>query len=74
MKKSRKELIIFGNIVREYRKKLGLSQEELASICDFDRTYISLIERGLRNISFLNILKLSKGLETDISELTKGIK
>ncbi len=74
MKNQEKKLIYFGDIVREHRKRLKLSQEQLASNCGFDRTYISLIERGLRNISFLNILKLAKGLETNISELTKDIK
>jgi transcriptional regulator with XRE-family HTH domain len=55
--------------IRIFRDKLGLSQEELAEKCGFDRTYISLIERARRNISLLNLLKLSDGLETDISVL-----
>jgi len=73
MKKREKELTKLGNRVREYRKSLGLSQEKLAFICDFDRTYISFIERGMRNPSYLNLLKLSKGLKISISELTKGL-
>ena len=67
------ELIKLGNIIREYRKSLNLSQEKLAFLCNFDRTYISLIERGKRNPSYLNLLKLSEGLKTSISELTKGL-
>lgn len=66
-------LVCLGSIVKGYRNKLNLSQEKLASNCGFDRTYISLIERGKRNISFLNILKLSKGLKITVSELTKGM-
>ncbi len=74
MKKQDEHLIHLGKTVKEYRNKLNISQEKLAFICGFDRTYISLIERGQRNISFLNLLKLSKGLETNISELTKGMQ
>ena len=74
MKKQEKELIKLGDRIREYRKCLNLSQEKLAFICEFDRTYISLIERGKRNISYLNLLKLTKGLNVSISELTKDIE
>jgi transcriptional regulator with XRE-family HTH domain len=66
-------LIILGNKVKKRRSELNLSQEKLASLCGFDRTYISLIERGRRNISFVNLTKLVDGLETTISELTKDI-
>jgi len=55
--------------IRIFREKLGLSQEELAEKCGFDRTYISLLERAKRNITFLNLLKLSNGLEINISKL-----
>jgi transcriptional regulator with XRE-family HTH domain len=73
MKKQDKTLIFLGKRVKEYRHNLNISQEKLAFICGFDRTYISLIERGQRNISFINLLRLSKGLEITISELTKDI-
>ena len=51
---------------------LGLSQEQLADKCAFDRTYISMLERGKRNPSLLNLLRLADGLETNIAELTRG--
>jgi transcriptional regulator with XRE-family HTH domain len=66
-------LLFLGAAVKAQRSKLNLSQEQLADICGFDRTYISLIERGKRNISFSNLNQLSQGLEMTISELTKGI-
>ncbi len=50
---------------------LRLSQEELAERCGFDRTYISMLERGKRNPSLLNLLKLARGLETSVSQLTE---
>ena len=55
------------------RLQRGYSQEKLAEKCGFDRTYISLIERGLRNPSFTNLLKLAEGLGSSVSELTDGL-
>lgn len=61
----------FGQRVREERKKLGLSQEELAARAEVHRTYIGMIERGEKNITLLNIEKIAKALNLEISELTK---
>jgi len=66
-------LSALGTKVRSLRNELGLSQEELASSCGFDRTYISLVERGKRNISFNNLQTLSAGLGTNLSKLTRGL-
>jgi len=63
--------ILLGRAIRAQRQKLGLSQEKLAECCNFDRTYISMLERGKRNPSFLNLLKLAEGLETSVSKLTE---
>ena len=62
-----------GDKVRELRTQLDLSQEAFAERCDFDRTYISLIERGQRNPSFTNLIRLAEGLEISVSALTNGI-
>jgi transcriptional regulator with XRE-family HTH domain len=62
-----------GERVRALRTKLDLTQEALAERCDFDRTYISLIERGQRNLSFTNLIRLAEGLEVSVSVLTNGI-
>ncbi|MBS1671340.1 MAG: helix-turn-helix transcriptional regulator [Bacteroidetes bacterium] len=67
-------LKIFGDNIRKRREKLGYSQEELANIAGFDRTYISLIERGKRNLSLLNILRFAKALDVSPYELIKNIK
>lgn len=66
-----KSLIQLGQAIKKQREILGLSQEKLADRCGFDRTYISMLERGKRNPSFLNLLKLSDGLETSVSQLTE---
>jgi len=52
----------FGDGVRKHRKRNGLSQESLAFEAGLDRTYIGGVERGERNISLLNIIKLAKAL------------
>lgn len=66
-----KSLIPFGKAIRAQRLELGLSQELLAERCGFDRTYISMLERGTRNPSLLNLVKLAKGLGTSVSQQTE---
>ena len=66
-------LIALGNNVKQRRAEQKLSQEQLADVCGFDRTYISLIERGKRNISFTNLATLAQGLGLSISKLVEGI-
>jgi CheY-like chemotaxis protein len=56
----------FGTAVRSRRKRLGISQEELAGRAGLHRTYVADIERGARNLSLANIEKLAKALETSI--------
>ena len=66
-------LVRFGKRVRELRHTLGVSQEALADICGLDRTYVSGIERGTRNVSLRNIEVISHGLEVSLSELMDGL-
>ncbi|WP_306660085.1 helix-turn-helix transcriptional regulator, partial [Klebsiella pneumoniae] len=63
----------FGQRVRELRKAKGLSQEAFADACGLDRTYISGIERGLRNVALVNIAQIARTLDVTISELTEGL-
>ena len=64
-------LIVLGQSIRKTREQLSLSQECLADKCGFDRTYISMLERGKRNPTLLNLLKLSHGLGISVSKLTE---
>ena len=57
--------------IKFQRNKLGISQEKLAEKCDFDRTYISLLERAKRNPSYLSLKKLCDGLEIELSDLLR---
>lgn len=71
MKKAPRSILLpLAKAIRQRREELGLSQEQLAEECGFDRTYISMLERGTRNPSFLNVLKLAAGLQTSVSRLT----
>lgn len=63
----------FGERLRERRMALGLSQEAFAHAAGLDRTYISGIERGKRNVSLRNIHVLARALGTSISELTEDL-
>ncbi len=67
--KNNHKLNDLGKQIKLFRLALNLSQEELAHKSNFDRTYISMLERGKRNPSYLNLLKLCDGLEIDLSIL-----
>ena len=62
----REALIAFGKRVKELRKAKGWNQEELAFKAGLDRTYVSGIERGIRNVSFVNIHRLAVALNVDL--------
>ena len=64
----------FGKNVKKLRQERGLSQENLAELCDLDRTYISSVERGRRNVSLINIVKLAHVLLVEPSDLLIDIR
>lgn len=63
------ELVAFGKRVTKARKKTGMTQEALADAAGLHWTYVGQVERGERNLTYKNILKLARGLEVDPSEL-----
>lgn len=54
--------IQFGQLVRKYRKEINMSQEQLALLCNIDRSYLGRIERGEVNPTLEKIYELSKVL------------
>jgi transcriptional regulator with XRE-family HTH domain len=59
----------FGRAMRQRRKALGLSQEELGDRAGLEQSYISNIEAGVRNVSIDNIARIAKSLDVDIAAL-----
>lgn len=63
----------FGARVRRAREALGISQEELADAAGLHRTYVGSLERGERNVSLINILKLARALDVTPGQLLDHI-
>ena len=55
-----------GNLIREKRLAKGISQEKLAEYSDLHRNYVSDVERGQRNISLNNIIKIFNALDIKV--------
>ncbi len=60
---------VFGRVLREERKRLKLSQEQLALHAEVDRTFVSQIERGVRQPTLTTLVKLSRVLQVAPSTL-----
>lgn len=65
---------VFGERVRTRREALGLSQEALAQQSGVHWTFLGQVERGRRNLSLHNLLKLAAGLGVDPAELVQGLQ
>lgn len=67
------EAVEFGGRVRELRQQRELTQQDLASAAGMHFTYVSSLERGERNVSLENILRLAAALEVDAGQLIEGL-
>lgn len=63
------DLVRFGSVVRARRIALALSQEALADYAGIDRSHMGKLERGERNVSFLNIVRIAKAVQCKPSDL-----
>jgi transcriptional regulator with XRE-family HTH domain len=63
---------IFGQNLRRFRNAKGWSQEKLAEHARLHRTYVGAVERGERNISLLNIVRLAQALRITSQQLVEG--
>jgi transcriptional regulator with XRE-family HTH domain len=66
-------LIAFGRNVARIRDERGFSQDKLAEDADLDRTFVSGIERGVRNPGIKTVLRAARALNVSVSELCKGV-
>jgi transcriptional regulator with XRE-family HTH domain len=64
-----RDLVRVGAAVRARRKALELSQEELADNAGIDRSHMGKIERGERNVSLINIIRIANALGCSPSEI-----
>lgn len=64
----------FGLNVRQRREAAGLTQEKAGEKADLDPTYISGVERGVRNPSLASICRLAKALGVSVSDLCEGVR
>lgn len=66
--------LAFSIILKKIRHEKQVSQEQLALESGLDRTYISLLERGLRQPTLKTIFLISKAFDTDPSDLVRMVK
>jgi transcriptional regulator with XRE-family HTH domain len=59
----------FGEVLKRHRSRSKLSQNKLAELSELDRTYVSLLERGLRQPTLLTLIKLAGALKVEPSDL-----
>ena len=75
MSRSKQKILrALGHLVRQHRTALGISQEELGLRANLDRTYISGVERGVRNPSITAIASLASGLGLTVSNLLDNLE
>ena len=65
--------LICGEVIKKYRQQIGISQEELAHRAGVDRTFVSRLERGIRQPTITTVIQLSRGLEISAEELVREI-
>ncbi|MGA7851300.1 MAG: helix-turn-helix transcriptional regulator [Terriglobales bacterium] len=65
--------IRFGRAIRRIREEQEINQEEAAERCGLHRTYYSGIERGVRNVSLVNIERVARGLKTSLPDLFRRV-
>ena len=66
--------LVCGGVIKSYRQRLGISQEELAHLADVDRTFVSRLERGIRQPTITTLIQLAKALEIPASELVGEVE
>jgi transcriptional regulator with XRE-family HTH domain len=62
-----------GRTIRALRLKAGLTQEQLAEAADLHWTYISGIERGVRNVSIVNLFNIAVALKVRVRDLVREL-
>ena len=74
MPKRDKALAAFGQNVAKFRNERGFSQDKLAEEASLDRTYVSGIERGVRNPGIKVVIRLARALSVTTDQLCRGVE
>jgi transcriptional regulator with XRE-family HTH domain len=69
-----KLLETFGRSMRSFRKRRGLTQDDLAMAAKLSRNYVSDIERGARNPSLLALVRLSRALRLPLRDMLEDVE
>ena len=64
----------FGQVLRGYRKRINISQEALALECGLDRTFLSALERGVRQPSLKSLFKIANVLKVQPSQIVAEVE
>lgn len=67
-------LVALGKQIRALRKAKGYSQETFANDMEFGRSYFGGVERGDRNVSAINLIRIAKALDVEVGDLFPKIK
>lgn len=67
-------LVALGKQIRTLRKAKGFSQETFANEMEFGRSYFGGVERGDRNVSAINLIRIAKALDVEVGDLFPKIK
>jgi len=65
---------IVGQVINEFRKRKGISQEVLSGLADIGRTHLSAIERGERKPTLETLYKISIALDISMSDIVREIE
>lgn len=64
----------FGEVLRRSRREKGLSQEKLAEICGLDRSYVSLLERGVYQPTLTVFIKIAHALSVSAADMLEAVE
>lgn len=65
------ELQKLGSRIKALRDERNITQGELASVCEFNRNYIGMLERGERNPTYITLLRLASKLGVPLSKIVE---
>jgi transcriptional regulator with XRE-family HTH domain len=66
--------LAFGKVLKKLRNERGISQEKFAELCNLDRTFISLLERGRRQPTITTLFLIAKALHVPAQEMVAAVE